>query len=149
VSLRTFRSSLWYQSRHYIQDNSIVTRSLHCGNQTKPQSRKPYIYHLLLSSPQHEFHIFPISRYSAPSCKPSSLSLARTENYSPLRHFVTELLEPLPISIVVALVDPLKALFLPPSADFQPRFWPVAPNRQPPLAFVLDMASLSYSLARA
>jgi hypothetical protein len=70
-----------------------------------------------------------------PSCRISS----------PLRHFSAEFLKPIPIviavSVVIALVDPLKALFLPPSGNFQPRFRPVAPDGQPPLAFVLDTAS--------
>ncbi|KAF8492563.1 auxin efflux carrier [Russula emetica] len=60
-------------------------------------------------------------------------------------HFLKELLKPSPIvivfAIVIALVDPLKALFLPPSSNFQPRFRPVAPDGQPPLAFVLDTAT--------
>jgi hypothetical protein len=64
--------------------------------------------------------------------------------YSRFRHFLTELLKPIPIviavSVVTALVDPLKALFLPPSGNFQPKFRPVAPDGQPPLAFVLDTA---------
>ena len=64
---------------------------------------------------------------------------------SRLRHFLAELLKPIPIviaaSVVIALVNPLKALFLPPSGNFQPRFRPVAPDGQPPLAFVLDTAS--------
>lgn len=59
-----------------------------------------------------------------------------------LKSFLVELLKPVPIAIyfaiVTALVDPLKALFLPPSANFQPRFRPVAPDGQPPLAFILD-----------
>jgi predicted permease len=62
-----------------------------------------------------------------------------------LRNFLAQLLKPCPIvivfAIVIALVDPLKALFLPPSASFQPRFRPVAPDGQPPLAFVLDTAN--------
>jgi hypothetical protein len=29
---------------------------------------------------------------------------------------------------------PLKALFIPPSSNFQPHFWPVAPDEQLPLA---------------
>jgi predicted permease len=45
------------------------------------------------------------------------------------------------VAIVIALVDPLKALFLPPSSGFKPRFRPVAPDGQPPLAFVLDTAT--------
>ena len=56
-----------------------------------------------------------------------------------------ELLKPCPIvivfAIVIALVDPLKALFLPPSSSFNPRFRPIAPDGQPPLAFVLDTAT--------
>ena len=64
---------------------------------------------------------------------------------SRLRHFLKELLKPIPIvivfAIVIALVDPLKALFLPPSPGFQPRFRPVAPDGQPPLAFILDTAT--------
>jgi predicted permease len=59
--------------------------------------------------------------------------------------FLRELLKPLPIvivlAIVIALIDPLKALFLPPSSSFKPRFRPVAPDKQPPLAFVLDTAT--------
>jgi auxin efflux carrier family protein len=61
------------------------------------------------------------------------------------KRFLVELLKPIPIvivfAVVIALVDPLKALFLPPSADFNPRFRPVAPDGQPPLAFVLDTAT--------
>ncbi|KAI0294208.1 auxin efflux carrier [Russula brevipes] len=61
------------------------------------------------------------------------------------RHFSAQLLKPTPIviviAIVIALVDPLKALFLAPSANFQPRFRPVAPDGLPPLAFVLDTAT--------
>ena len=59
--------------------------------------------------------------------------------------FLRELLKPTPIvivfAIVIALVDPLKALFLPPSSSFKPRFQPVAPDGQPPLAFILDTAT--------
>lgn len=59
--------------------------------------------------------------------------------------FLKELLKPTPIvivfAIVIALVDPLKALFIPPSSSFNPRFRPVAPDGQPPLAFVLDTAT--------
>ncbi len=61
------------------------------------------------------------------------------------RYILKELLKPIPIviilAIVIALVDPLKTLFLPPSSSFQPRFRPVAPDGQPPLAFVLDTAT--------
>jgi auxin efflux carrier family protein len=61
------------------------------------------------------------------------------------KRFLVELLKPMPIviviAIVIALVNPLKALFLPPSTNFQPRFRPVAPDGQPPLAFVLDTAT--------
>ncbi|KAI9452345.1 auxin efflux carrier [Russula earlei] len=64
---------------------------------------------------------------------------------SRLRHFSAELIKPAPIvivlSIVIALVNPLKALFVLPSAGFQPRFRPTAPDGQPPLAFVLDTAT--------
>jgi predicted permease len=64
---------------------------------------------------------------------------------SRVRHFLVELLKPNPIvivlSIVIALVDPLKALFVPPSPSFQPRFRPTAPDGQPPLAVILDTAT--------
>lgn len=67
------------------------------------------------------------------------------QSRSHLKRFFVELLKPPPIvivlAIVIALVDPLKALFLLPSANFQPRFRPVAPDGQPPLAFVLDFAT--------
>ena len=61
------------------------------------------------------------------------------------KRLLAELLKPMPVvivfSIVIALVDPLKALFLPPSTNFQPHFRPVAPDGQPPLAFILDTAT--------
>ena len=64
---------------------------------------------------------------------------------SRLLHVLKELLRPTPIvivfAIVIALIDPLKALFLPPSSSFNPRFRPVGPDGRPPLAFVLDTAS--------
>jgi len=64
--------------------------------------------------------------------------------YSRLRRLLTELLKPtlivIVVSVVIALIDPLKAFFLPPSGSFQPRFRSVAPDGQPPLAFVLDTA---------
>jgi len=73
----------------------------------------------------------------------SSRSLRQSQSH--LKRFLVELLKPMPIvivlAIVIALINPLKALFLPPSANFQPRFRPVAPDGQPPLAFVLDTAT--------
>ncbi|KAF8502700.1 auxin efflux carrier [Russula emetica] len=61
------------------------------------------------------------------------------------RHFLEQLLNPctvvIVLSFVISLVDPLKALFIPPSSDFQPHFRPVAPDGQPPLAFILDTAT--------
>jgi predicted permease len=67
------------------------------------------------------------------------------QSRSHLKRFLAELLKPAPIvivfAIVIALVNPLKSLFLPPSANFQPRFRPVAPDGQPPLAFVFDTAT--------
>jgi len=72
-------------------------------------------------------------------------SSRRNHLLSRSKHFLKELLKPSPMvivfAIVTALVDPLKALFLPPSSSFQPRFRPVAPDGQPPLAFVLDTAT--------
>ncbi|KAH8983270.1 auxin efflux carrier, partial [Lactarius hatsudake] len=67
------------------------------------------------------------------------------QSRSNLMRFLTELLKPAPIvivfAIVIALVNPLKALFLPASATFQPSFRPVAPDGQPPLAFLLDFTT--------
>lgn len=64
---------------------------------------------------------------------------------SRLRRFLKQVLHPctvvIVISFVVALVDPLKALFIPPSSDFQPHFRPTAPDGQPPLAFIFDTAT--------
>ena len=58
------------------------------------------------------------------------------------RHFLEQLLKPCTIvillSFVVSLVDPLKALFIPPSSNFQPHFRPTAPGGQPPLAFIYN-----------
>ena len=78
--------------------------------------------------------------------QPTDLRSSRCNHLVPRStHFLKELLKPSPIvivfAIVIALVDPLKALFLPPSSSFQPRFRPVAPDGQPPLAFVLDTAT--------
>jgi predicted permease len=64
---------------------------------------------------------------------------------SRLRHFLRQLLKPCTVvillSFVISLVDPLKALFIPPSSTFQPHFRPVAPDGQPPLAFIFDTAT--------
>jgi len=61
------------------------------------------------------------------------------------RHFLKQLLHPCTVvillSFVVALVDPFKALFIPPSSNFQPHFRPTAPDGQPPLAFIFDTAT--------
>lgn len=50
-------------------------------------------------------------------------------------HFLDELLKPIPIvivvSILIALTDPLKALFLLPPGTFQQRFRTVAPDGHP------------------
>lgn len=43
---------------------------------------------------------------------------------------------------MVALVDPLEPLLLPPSPRFLLRCQPVAPGGQPPLVFVLDMVTV-------
>ena len=65
--------------------------------------------------------------------------------YSRLRHFLAELLKPIRvvifISVVIAFVDPLKAVFPPPSGSFQPRFRLVVPDGRLPLAFVVDTAN--------
>ncbi|KAN0123126.1 auxin efflux carrier [Russula decolorans] len=61
------------------------------------------------------------------------------------RHFLRQLLKPCTVviilSFVISLVDPLKALFIPPSSNFQPHFRPTAPDGQPPLAFIFDTAT--------
>jgi predicted permease len=104
----------------------------------------------LTSTPPSPIVVLDSSINSAPLTSPDILqhpanhhSLRRLR--SRLRYFLIQLLKPCPITIliaiVVALVDPLKALFIPPSGSFQPRFRPVAPDGQPPLAFVLDTAS--------
>jgi auxin efflux carrier family protein len=73
-------------------------------------------------------------------CHPSHHDLP-----SRARRFLKQLLKPCTVAIilsfVVALVDPFKALFIPPSSNFQPRFRPVAPDGQPPLAFIFDTAT--------
>ena len=78
----------------------------------------------------------------------SSATLLTTDRHdliSRLRHFLRQLLKPCTIviilSFVVSLVDPLKALFIPPSSTFQPHFRPVGPDGQPPLAFIFDTAT--------
>lgn len=82
--------------------------------------------------------------------KPES-GLSSRRNHNNLRilsrsgQFMKQLLKPAPLVIIFAVVisvaDPIKALFLAPSATFHPGFRPVAPDGQPPLAFILDMAS--------
>ncbi|KAI0043335.1 auxin efflux carrier [Auriscalpium vulgare] len=63
------------------------------------------------------------------------------------RPLLAQLIKPAPLTIIlalpIALVAPLKALFLPPSASFTPRFHPTAPDGQPPLAFMMDTASFA------
>jgi predicted permease len=60
-------------------------------------------------------------------------------------HFLKQLLKPCTVviilSFVISLVDPIKALFIPPSSNFQPHFRPTAPDGQPPLAFIFDTAT--------
>ena len=60
-------------------------------------------------------------------------------------HILKQLLKPCTVviilSFVVSLVDPLKALFIPPSSNFQPHFRTTAPDGQPPLAFIFDTAT--------
>jgi len=60
-------------------------------------------------------------------------------------HFLEQLLKPYMVAIilsfVISLVDPLKALFIPPSSNFQPHFRPTAPDGKPPLAFIFDTAT--------
>jgi predicted permease len=85
-------------------------------------------------------------RPGLPQITPGSVSHSPLRQpQSHLKRFLAELLKPIPIvivfAVVIALVNPLKALFLPPSANFQPRFRPVAPDGQPPLAFLLDTAT--------
>ncbi|KAN0136462.1 Auxin efflux carrier [Lactarius tabidus] len=85
-------------------------------------------------------------RPGLPQITPGSVSHSTLRPpQSHLKRFLAELLKPIPIvivfAVVIALVNPLKALFLPPSANFQPRFRPVAPDGQPPLAFLLDTAT--------
>ena len=60
---------------------------------------------------------------------------------SRLRHLLKPCTIVIVLSFVISLVDPLKALFIPPSSTFQPRFRPVAPDGQPPLAFIFDTAT--------
>ena len=74
------------------------------------------------------------------------LSHRRHPNFlSHLRDFLKELLKPCTVviilSFVVSLVDPLKALFIPPSSNFQPHFRPTAPGGQPPLVFIFNTAT--------
>jgi hypothetical protein len=61
------------------------------------------------------------------------------------KKFLYDLLAPSPftvlISLPIALVDPLKALFVPVSDTFTPSFHPIAPDGDPPLAFILDTAT--------
>ncbi|KAF8261175.1 hypothetical protein EI94DRAFT_1810720 [Lactarius quietus] len=67
------------------------------------------------------------------------------QSWSHLKRFLMELLKPVPIVVifafVIVLINTLKALFLSPSTTFQPHFQPVAPDSQPPLAFILDTAT--------
>ena len=61
------------------------------------------------------------------------------------RRFLRQLPKPCTIvtvlSFVISLVDPLKALFIPPSSTFQPHFRPVRPDGQPQMPFIFDTAT--------
>ncbi|KAI0314544.1 auxin efflux carrier [Amylostereum chailletii] len=77
-------------------------------------------------------------------------SLTRRARYiRNTKEFMGELIKPAPLTVVfalpIALVNPLKALFVPPDAQFQPSFHPRAPDGQPPLAFILDTATFAGS----
>jgi auxin efflux carrier family protein len=90
-------------------------------------------------------HLMPTSSPELLRRDTNRCSSCRNHLVSRSRHFLKELLKPLPIvivfAIVIALVDPLRALFLPPPSSFQPRFRAAAPDGQPPLAFVFDTAT--------
>ncbi|VDC03200.1 unnamed protein product [Peniophora sp. CBMAI 1063] len=61
--------------------------------------------------------------------------------------FISDMLKPAPVSVLVslpiALINPVKALFVAPTTDFHPSFHPVAPDGQPPLYFLLDIATFA------
>ena len=121
----------------------------------------PTVCLLTASSSTIELLQKPIDGHSSHTCLPtassSTIELAQKplDDHSSHSHhrnllsglgrFLTQLLKPctvvILISFVIALIDPLKALFIPPSSSFQPRFHPVAPDGQPLLAFVFDTAS--------
>jgi predicted permease len=116
------------QEKDTISHNESVRSESIISQKALTSTRPPTTSHGDIETHEH------VADHRRPSCR----------LYSRLRHFSTELLKPIPIviaiSVLTALVDPLKALFLAPSGSFQPRFRPVAPDGQPPLAFVLDTA---------
>ncbi|KZV75317.1 auxin efflux carrier [Peniophora sp. CONT] len=61
--------------------------------------------------------------------------------------FLSDMLKPAPVSVLVslpiALINPLKALFVAPTSDFRPSFHPTAPDGMPPLNFILDIATFA------
>jgi len=71
----------------------------------------------------------------------------RPTTWKRVKQFSYELLRPAPITILfslpIALIDPLKALFVPVSDTFRPAFRPLAPDGAPPLAFILDTATFA------
>ena len=61
------------------------------------------------------------------------------------RHSLKQLLKPCTVVIIllfaISLMDPVKVLFILPSLNFQPHFWPTAPGRQPLLAIIYNTAT--------
>ena len=64
-----------------------------------------------------------------------------------IKQLCNELMKPLPITILfslpIALINPLKALFVPVGDTFHPSFHPIAPDGEPPLAFILDTTTFA------
>ena len=132
--VRTIAPSLDRHTTHTIQVETSDSRECTERKTSTTKSSTPTV------DPDVNTH----SRHlDLPQITPGSSQLCQSQSH--WKRFLAELLKPIPIviviAVVIALVNPLKALFLPPSASFQPRFRPVAPDGQPPLAFLLDTAT--------
>ncbi|KAI0032444.1 auxin efflux carrier [Vararia minispora EC-137] len=101
---------------------------------------------------EHIHHVVQVSSVRFTDAEVESASALSSEKRQriyrrALRNFFFYMLKPAPLSVLIslpiALIDPLKALFVAPDASFQPSFHPVAPDGEPPLAFVLDTATFA------
>ncbi|KAI0249429.1 auxin efflux carrier [Lactifluus subvellereus] len=138
---RHFEKPCDAEARDNYQEKEVVSR-----RETASSKARSEWATLTASSPTSTENNIHFGHLGLPESAPPTANHQSSRHvHSGPKRFLAEFLKPMPIvivfAIVIALVNPLKALFLPPSTNFQPHFRPIAPDGQPPLAFILDTAT--------